>query len=487
MEQLIRFIALLLGGTALLAGASVQDAGRTMTFSAPLDDDNRSVPAALTLDVRPGAETVLSGSLVEPNEMYLVMPVFLDGGVGEGTTVQEIAEFRQQYRDLDADASVTWAMSTRFVFDEGNRAAIAQVLDYVEHHGDTVAYGVGFGNNMDLLEFTQQFDEYLYMFRYNAGGRAGVHEHGTQGGRSVWESIPERFRPVAVVDYSVNQAQMAWLQESYGIDTAFWTATQYNVDQLSGVGSPLLPYYAHQNNTLVPAQGPDSNGGFVVMNSLTVDPIGSRYLSGESRFTIHPADPLTADGMAQIRTIEQYFANPYREQNTVNYLSLLVDINWIWRTPVLKATWDRTMDDLIRREPEVLGVQQFADLWRTAGGNNNEDNSYTLLFRGTGAVARDGHTSDSDMQYLWTETRHERIVLSKRDSEEGWTVIDFTDYAVDMVPVLSTTTLGRDEDVSYVSGRNYKLSPTAPLPPDAWSRIHDRMAAIGFDEPIVSE
>ena len=418
------------------------------------------------------------------NAMYLVMPVLLEGGGGEGTTVQEVEEFRAIASSIDPDSHVTWAMTTRFAFGEENRPTIAKVLDFVEEYGDTISYGVGFANNMSVEQFKVDFHDFLYMFRYNSEGRAGTHEHGTSGEKTVWESIPTELRPVAVVDYSINQEQLIWLNENYGIDTSFWAATQYQVDGLSGEGSPLLPYYAHRNNTIVPAQDPETNSGVVVLNAITVDPIGSRYTSGESRFTIHPADPLVEGGEAQIKTIDQYVSNPYNKQNTINYLSLLVDINWVWRTPALKASWDEEMKALEGLEPTLLDPAEFADLWQARGGDNNELNSFTLQFHGTGAEASDGHRSDADTTYLWTETREQRVILAKRDGEEAWSVIDFTDYAAEDIPTMTITELGNKEDVSFVSGRNFKLAPTQELTNDQWLRIADRLTAIGFTDPV---
>ncbi|KAF6612192.1 peptidase m28, partial [Paenibacillus sp. EKM208P] len=98
-----------------------------------------------------------------------------------------------------------------------------------------------------------------------------------------------------------------------------------------GEGSPLMPYWSHKDNPIVPAQGLTNNSGIVFMNSITIDPIGSRYTKDSSRWTLHPGDPYVTetDAAPQLYIAQQYLDNPYQRLNTVNYMSIILDVNWL--------------------------------------------------------------------------------------------------------------------------------------------------------------
>lgn len=415
---------------------------------------------------------------------YLIIPVYLDGKDGSGTTLEEIESFRYEMVSLDPNAKVTWAMTNNYMFDENNKPQIAKVLQYVDRYNDEIAYGISYANNMSLDNFQSMVNEFLYMYRYMAFPQ--YHESGTAGQPSVWQSIPVKYRPASVITNSINQQETAWMKDTFGIQTFMgWRATQYNVDQLTGDGSPsLLPYYSDIDSSMVPAQNDPRKNGTIMMNSVTVDPIGSRYTSGASRWTVHPADPLVADGYTQIETLKQYFENPYHDRNTLNPIFLTFDINSIYRDPDLKASWEAEMNYLLTQTDHLViaGTKEFADLWASTVGTSNDANDYVISIRGNG-VTFDGHTSDEHTTYLWSETKTERLILSKLDSDTKWKVIDFTDY--DGVPApLPLTSQGSLEDVSYITGRNFKVAPTAPLMDWEKQRINVRLQEIGFTDSV---
>lgn len=417
----------------------------------------------------------------DPSIDYLVFPVYLDGRNGSETTLEEIEKFRSDMVSIDPDAKITWAMANNYVFDEHNRPQIAKVLQYVDQHGDEIAYGIGFANNTSLDDFKYQFNEFLYMYRYMAFPE--LHVGGTSGSMDVWTSIHEKYRPSSIITYSINQQQTTWVKDTYGINTFMgWTATQYNVDQLTGDGSPsLLPYYSDVNSTMVPAQTIARDSGSIMMNSITVDPIGSVYTSGASRWTIHPADPVSPGAYSQIETFKRYFDNSYHDQNTLNPLFMIFDINWIYRDSALKANWETERSFLVSEASHlnIVGTKEFSNLWSTGVGATNDQNTSVISFRGNGFTVPEGHTSDNRMTYLWSETKTERLILSKLDTDSKWTIIDFTDY--DRIPSpLQITTDGVLTDVSYITGRNFKIARDAPLLDSEKARIQARLIDIGF-------
>jgi hypothetical protein len=289
-----------------------------------------------------------------------------------------------------------------------------------------------------------------------------------------------RFKPLQ----PITQAENA----KFGIDAFMgWSATQYNVGQLSADGSPLMPYWSHIANPMLPAQDSATNSGMVFMNSLSIDPIGSRYITGSSRWTLHPADPYVSNMKAdpQLHLASQYLNNAFRNQNTVNYLSLVIGTNWVLRDSSLNATWQ----DFINRFPktadmQILGIHKMAKNYKARSVDNNGHSEFNLMFRGSGFTTASGETSPADLRYLWTETATERIILAKRDSESIWSIIDFTDYSRTPVPQLPYTTGGAAEDISYITGRNYKLTPSAPLTADEITRIHTRLDILNFHEAV---
>ena len=85
---------------------------------------------------------------------------------------------------------------------------------------------------------------------------------------------------------------------------------------------------------------------------------------------------------------------------------------------------------------------------KNRSGGTNEGAEFTLMYRGSGKsidifYPEEGITrtfdSPSDTRYLWTETKSERIVLEKKDSDLHWKVIDFTDYSGALTPLSYTT------------------------------------------------
>lgn len=394
--------------------------------------------------------------------MYFAVSILLDGLGENRTTIDEMNKMRSQLLSIESEIHVTWAMTTDYVFSEDNRREIAYVLSMVEQYGDEIGIAYGFPNNNETLDsFVDKMEEWLYMYRYNAYN--DYHVNGTQGDVSVYQSLINNnlVIPTSMTSYAINNEQLSWLRNNYNIDSCMgWAATQTNVDQLTGEGSPLMPYLSHINNPLVPTMNESTSSDVLFFNCITVNPVGSTYTEGESRWTIHPADPLN-DGVAQLHTVNQYLNNPYRKNNTVNYLSLLVDINWMLRDQNLSTSWDNIIAGFPKDEVEVVGLQEFNQIARSQIAPDNSNNEFIIEFTGSGENVR-GYYDDEKLTYLWIESNTERIILKTVEGNDDWTIIDFTNYRGE-IPKLPYTTRGNEEDVSYITGRNFKLAPTAPL------------------------
>lgn len=439
-----------------------------------------------------GLNVVSDASLtvVEGNrkQQYFSISIMLYGRNDQATTKEQIAEIRDSLSKIDPNLKVTWAIDNEFVFYEERRPALEQVIQYVDTYGDEIGILSTYPNNLhSLSSWEEEMYYWLYMYRYNA--LPDLHENVNYRDPSIFASIPERYRPKSLSTYSINPEQAKWLKDHYGITSFMGTAaTQYNVNNLYSEGSPLMPYWSHTDNSLVPAQGDWDNSGNIFMNAMTIDPIGSRYLENSSRWTLHPGDPFVVEGsaMPQLHTAEQYINNPYRELNTVNYLSIMLDANSLFRDSRLKTIWDDFVDHLpINPEIYIVGVNELAQIYESNIGTVNNQAQFSLLFRGSGYVTSlDNNCSPSDIRYLWTENAQERIILAKQDGEAEWSIIDFTDYTKYPVPPTPYASQSSKVDISYVTGRNYKLTPSAPLTAEELLRIQTHLDKIAFSEDV---
>jgi hypothetical protein len=434
--------------------------------------------------------TVVPG---ERKKQYFAVSIMLQGkDVGDTTTVSQIEQARKLLMEhFGSNLKVTWAMEDGFVFVETNRPQLKKVLDYVDQYGDEVGILDGYPNNLyGPTEWEARMNEWLYMYRYNALNE--LHQSGSTGTDSVFESMDtEQYRkylPKSLTSFTVNPDQVQWLKEHYKITSAMgWSATQYNVNEMYGEGSPLMPYWSNKDNPIVPAQGLTNNSGIVFMNSITIDPIGSRYTKASSRWTLHPGDPYVneTDAAPQLYIAQQYLDNPYQRLNTVNYLSIILDIKWLDMHNNMSEIWKNFVSHFpADREVEIVGVDGLKQIYQSSAGLNNDHAEFSLMFRGSGYKALDSNNSPANLRYLWTENASQRIILSKEDGDAAWSIIDFTDYTRTPVPKMPYNLDKSRTDVSYVTGRNFKLAPTAPLTADEIQRVKDRLKEIYFAEEV---
>ncbi|MFC7558008.1 S-layer homology domain-containing protein [Paenibacillus farraposensis] len=435
--------------------------------------------------------TVVPG---ERKKQYFAVSIILQGSSEEGktTTVDEIKQARQLLMNhFGPNLKVTWAMQNEFVFYAENRPQLKQVLAYVDQYGDEVGIMDSEPNNQfNLHSWEDREAEWLYMYRYNALNE--LHQGGTLGSPSVFESMDtdqyRKYLPKSLSSYTVNPEQAQWLKDHYRITSAMgWSATQYNVNNIYGEGSPLMPYWSNKDNPIVPAQGLADNSGTVFMNSVTIDPIGSRYTEGSSRWTLAPGDPNMnekTDAAPQLYIAQQYLDNPYQRLNTVNYMSIILDIHSFATKPHLSQIWDNFVKHFpADREVEIVGVDGLKQIYESSAGSNNDRSEFSLMFRGSG-IASGSNNSPANLRYLWTENASQRIILSKEDGDAAWSIIDFTDYTRSPVPKMPYGEKNSKVDVSYVTGRNFKLAPAAPLTADEIQRVKNRLKEIYFSEKV---
>ncbi|MBP1903650.1 hypothetical protein J2Z32_000262 [Paenibacillus turicensis] len=420
-------------------------------------------------------------------QQFFAVSIALYGKNSQATTKEQIIEMRELLSKVDPSLKVTWAIDNDFVFNDDSRSALAEVIQYVDTFGDEIGILATYPNNLHTLQSWQDEMHYwLYMYRYNTLNH--LHQPVNYDDPSILESIPEQYRPKSLSTYSINPEQANWLKEKFQITSFMGTsATQYNVNDVYSEGSPLMPYWSHINNTLVPAQGTSDNSGTLFMNTMTIDPIGSRYTENSSRWTINPGDPLVTktNAIPQLHTAGQYINNPYRELNSINYLSIILDTNSLFSNHHLKNIWLDFVDQLPKSsEISIVTVDQLAQIYEAQIGSGNEQAQFSLLFRGSGYTTLDLNFSPSDTQYLWTENAQERIILAKVDGEAEWSIIDFTDYTKLPIPNTPYAAVGSKVDISYITGRNYKVSPTAPLTIEELTRIQAHLTMITFSEKV---
>ncbi|KJD45157.1 peptidase M28, partial [Paenibacillus terrae] len=435
--------------------------------------------------------TVVPG---ERKKQYFAVSMMLQGReAGDTTTVDQIKQARQLLMDhFGPNLKVTWAMENTFVFVDTNRPQLKQVLEYVDQYGDEVGILDGYANNLyDLPKWKARMNEWLYMYRYNALNE--LHQGGSMGSPSVFESMDtdqyRKYLPKSLTSFTVNPEQTQWLKDHYKITSAMgWSATQYNVNNMYGEGSPLMPYWSNKDNPIVPAQGLTDNSGIVFMNSITIDPIGSRYTKDSSRWTLHPGDPYVneTDAAPQLYIAQQYLDNPYQRLNTVNYMSIILDINSFAKKHNMSQIWDNFVNHFpADREVEIVGVDGLKQIYESSAGSNNDHSEFSLMFRGSGfKTTMDSNNSPANLRYLWTENASQRIILSREDGDAAWSIIDFTDYTRSPVPKTPYNNIDLKTDVSYVTGRNFKLKPTAPLTAEEIQRVKDRLKEIYFAEEV---
>lgn len=383
----------------------------------------------------------------------------------------EFMYLRDKINTSSPEHKIGWALKTniRNTVSESYIASVFGMMRFfVDRYGDSIGIGFGFMNHNLSFEFMMKyishldtkFSNYINMQDYT------INDFDENQKTNYFTTIDNKYRPKFVLAYSINQKQIKWLRDNLGIKAFMcWTATQTNVDGFSGEGTILSPYYPHKLNPMIPAQNMNDAFDCIIFNTITIDPIGCRYLSGESRWTIHPADPLTS-GKEQILTIKRYLTNNLRKKNTINYFSLFFDANWILAESNIRSAWNNISDFIFGPNTNITitSPDDFVHEYMKNHTTNNDIN-YMLDFRGTG-VTKNTYSSPYELRYVWTETKKQRLIFEV-DEKNNYKIIDFTDYTK---PI---DELKQQPITNYITGRNFKYNQNYVLTDDEKIRSKD--------------
>lgn len=392
--------------------------------------------------------------------------------------IDDLRELRHDIKNANPKSNVSWMFTHKSLNQDTHyvERLVQFVKSCVDLYEDTVGISFGFLTKESLEKMVVQIRYISDLFETHFAQRTPD---------PVWHnryfySVPEAYRPKSIMSYSISSEQMIWVKQNLGIRYFMgWTATQANVDGFTGVGSPLSPYYADVKCPIRPADSNENNSECLVLNTITVDPIGCRYTSGESRWTIHPADPLT-HGESQVALMRRYLANPYCKSNRTNYFSLYMDSNWILTNWNIRRGWNAIMDFIKKAGIHIMSIDRYCSAYESQGlycdrNGVNSGMDYKLGIRGldfSKPHENEVYTSEYCDRYLWIEDRAKRIILKRRrktnlhsmdivrKGEVEYKIIDFTDYSQ---PHKNDTTIN---GCNYITGRNYKLTPDAPITPD---------------------
>lgn len=413
----------------------------------------------------------------------LVMGILIDFSDKDILPI-DLLHFRDKIHVESPNSTIGWAIKTNLK-NTTSESLIANIFGlvkyFIDRYGDSMGLGFGFMNHNLPMSFMKHYVKHLdakYTRYINLGDHTFNNYNSVTNMNelievSYFKNIPIKYRPKFIMSYSINQEQVDWINENLDIKIFMcWTATQTNVDGFSGDGTILSPYYMHKQNPMIPAQTMEDSNGCLIFNTMTIDPIGCRYTKGESRWTLHPADPLT-DGAQQILLIKRYLTNPLKSFNTINYLSIFVDANWVFTNAKLKPVWESIIQfvlqphtNIVLNSPNVFGCDFVSQ------HKNNDNIDFMLDFRGTN-ISKAGNSSLFATRFVWAESKTQRIIFDVKrtsllsnecndGSEEHneYKVIDFTDYTK---PVKK---LEINASTNYITGRNFKLFPDEVLTDD---------------------
>lgn len=373
----------------------------------------------------------------------LVLGMYLESH--DYPSVKDIHKFRLSLQRVCPNATISWGLTLNYIKLPNIyvQSVMSLIRSYVDMYGDSMGYTFGFLNTLYTVE---ELVSYIDEFKVRYSELLGY---------NTFEDIPNKYVPKTVMSYSINHRHIEWFRDNMNVRCFMsWTATQTNVDGFSGSGTILSPYYSHKNNPMIPAQSEDDSSNCLMLNTLSVDPIGCRYNEGESRWTIHPADPLT-DGASQIELIKRYMYNYCNNTtNKTNYLCLYFDSNWILNNSRLKTSWDSILEFIGEIKLKITSIHDYGERYMTEYVNN-DNIEFIYKTRGLGYEVSDGknnYVSSYDDQYVWYETKEFRMILEYDNLNSKYNIIDYTDYTC-----YDGVELEKIADTNYVTHRNYKL------------------------------
>lgn len=322
--------------------------------------------------------------------------------------IDKLVNFRNYVNSINKKNKITWCFTIDFFkLIYTYVSSVVNVIDYfVNTYNDSIGLGFGFMNHKLTLD--QMINDIIFINNiYTNILTLNTVEVNT----ILFSQINENMKPKSVMSYSINQDHIKWIKDNLGIKYFMsWTATQTNVDDFSGEGTILSPYYMHKDNPMIPANNINDSNGCLILNNITIDPVGCRNINGESRWTIHPADPLT-DGLSQIMLFRRYLSNIFIDKNHFNYFSFFFDSKWIFENSNLYNSMNNILSFLKSISIRIMSIDELCNNYTSKYKDNNYIN-FKLLTNGLG-FKKDNNESNKDIYYLWYENKNYRIIYNK--------------------------------------------------------------------------
>lgn len=176
--------------------------------------------------------------------------------------------------------------------------------------------------------------------------------------------------------------------------------SQTGVDRFQGEGTKLFPYYPSATNASVPG-----SQDIVLCNSLSPDPLGCRVLTGDSRWTLHPADPEPTNANSQKHILDQALLQDEYP------LFVYPEIDWLYsNNEVLSNNWKSFVDYLATKDIEVISMKDYNTHFRIAYPDNFHENG--MVFTGSG-ITKGNSTSDANKKQYWYENNECSVCIEE--------------------------------------------------------------------------
>lgn len=307
-------------------------------------------------------------------------------------TTTTIADFRAYILSKIPNARITWCPDNAFVFTGNKNNENSLIASYLAL-GDDLAYWDGFPSidHPTLAQYQASVDE----FWTNCNIRYGV----TPTAATSWHL------PASYLNYLISK----WVQ----IATAtVWSQTW--VDRFQGEWSRLFPYYPSNTNSFVPAKTQTETLDIISCNSLSPDPLGCRYIDGDNRWTLHPADPNPLNSDSQKHIIDQSLLQ--------SELPLFVypEISWLYQNAeILANRFKELIDYISTRNISVISLNDYNTYFRVKYTNNY--NKWWMIYTGSW-LTKWSATSSANFKQYWYEDQDCSVCIQENLTTHAKTV-----------------------------------------------------------------
>lgn len=283
-------------------------------------------------------------------------------------TTTTIADFRSYVMTKIPTAKLTWCPDTNFIFPWHKDAENTLVASYLVL-GDELAIGDGF----PAVDYPT-----LWGFQWH------INEWFSSATTRFWRTTTVACAwhyPATYIAFLITK----------GVKIANWTVwSQTGVDRFQGEGTKLFPYYPSATNASVPW-----TQDLVLCNSLSADPLGCRVLTGDSRWTLHPADPNPASSNSQKHIIDQALLQDEYP------LFVYPEVDWLYsNSQVLSNNWKSFVDYLATKTISVISMKDYNIHFRALYPDNIHQNWMVFTWSW---ITKWNSTSSSNKKQYWYE------------------------------------------------------------------------------------